>query len=316
MRSGSRARTPRVSGWLLSMTTLARVDAAEPPSWFTTALATVPDYGTTVVEGTTIAYRAWGERTEQGIVLLHGGAAHSGWWDHIGPLLARSRRVVALDLSGHGDSEHRDIYSLDLWAHEALAAAHDAGISGPLTVIGHSMGGFVTLRAASLFASAIAGAVLIDSAVRDITLEERAARERRAFGPLRRYPTREAAVARFHPVPDQPTLPYITAHVAASSARRVTGGWSWKFDPRIFARPHFAPQSLTRLDCRVAVLRGEHGMVSQQIGKMMYDRLGRAPVIEIPAAGHHIMLDQPIALVTAIRTLFSEWDHFVLPHGR
>ena len=42
----------------------------------------------------------------------------------------------------------------------------------------------------------------------------------------------------------------------------------------------------------------------------MYDRLGRvAPVDEIPAAGHQVMLDQPIAHVAAIRTLLSDWDH-------
>lgn len=42
----------------------------------------------------------------------------------------------------------------------------------------------------------------------------------------------------------------------------------------------------------------------------MYDRLDRAaPVIEIPAAGHHVMLDEPLALVTGIRTLLSDWDH-------
>ena len=42
----------------------------------------------------------------------------------------------------------------------------------------------------------------------------------------------------------------------------------------------------------------------------MYDRLGRAaPVIEIPDAGHHVMLDQPLALITGLRTLLSDWDH-------
>jgi len=51
-------------------------------------------------------------------------------------------------------------------------------------------------------------------------------------------------------------------------------------------------------------------MVSTEMSDVMYDRLGRvAPVIEIPAAGHHVMLDQPIALVAAIRTLLSDWDH-------
>jgi pimeloyl-ACP methyl ester carboxylesterase len=46
------------------------------------------------------------------------------------------------------------------------------------------------------------------------------------------------------------------------------------------------------------------------MSEIMYDRLGRvAPLIEIPAAGHHIMLDQPIALAAALRTLLSDWDH-------
>ena len=42
----------------------------------------------------------------------------------------------------------------------------------------------------------------------------------------------------------------------------------------------------------------------------MYDLLGRvAPVIEIPLAGHHVMLDQPLPLVTGIRTLLADWEH-------
>jgi pimeloyl-ACP methyl ester carboxylesterase len=50
--------------------------------------------------------------------------------------------------------------------------------------------------------------------------------------------------------------------------------------------------------------------MSQQMSEVMYDRLGRvAPLIEIPAAGHHVMLDQPIALIAAFRTLLSDWDH-------
>ena len=135
-------------------------------------------------------------------------------------------------------------------------------------------------------------------------------RERRAFGPLRVYPSPEAAIARFHPIPDQPALPYITAHIARTSIRTVEGGWSWKFDPRIFARHQLTQERLTRLDCRGALFRAEHGIVSPQLSEIMYDRLGRlAPVIEIPAAGHHIMLDQPVALVTGIRTLLSDWDH-------
>ena len=270
----------------------------------------------TTVEGTSIAYRAWGDQANRSIVLVHGGSAHSRWWDHIAPLLARGWRVVALDLSGHGDSGRRDSYSLDTWAPVRCSPSSPTpGTAASSVVIGHSMGGLVTLRLASLAGSRIAGAVAIDSPVRDLTPEDRAARQHRAFGPLRVYPTRQDAMARFHPVPDQPTLAYVADHVAATSVRPVEGGWTWKFDPRIFTRDHLTPELLTRLDCRVALFRAEYGMVTPQQGEVMYDRLGRvAPVIEIPAAGHHIMLDQPIALVAALRTLLSDWDHSI-PHG-
>ena len=160
------------------------------PDWFTAALATEPERARIDVEGTPVAYRAWGQPGGPGIVLVHGGAAHSRWWDHIAPLMTAGRRVAALDLSGHGDSGRRETYSLDMWAREVLAVAAAAGITAPPIVIGHSMGGFVTLRLASLYGSRIAGAVIIDSPIRDLTPEEQAAREHRAFGPLRIYPTR------------------------------------------------------------------------------------------------------------------------------
>jgi pimeloyl-ACP methyl ester carboxylesterase len=282
------------------------------PAWFTEAISAPTRHAATTVDGTVITYRSWGSAEDGGIVLVHGGAAHAAWWDHIGPLLAAGRYVVALDLSGHGDSGRRESYSLDQWAAEILAVAESAGITAPPVVIGHSMGGFVALRAAGRYGSRLAGVVAIDSPVRDITPEERAAREQRAFGPLRLYPSAEAAIARFHPIPDQPGLPYVVAHVAATSIHAVDGGWSWKFDPRIFARHQPTAALLTRLDCRVALFRAEHGILSPQVSEVMYDRLGRlAPVIEIPAAAHHVMLDQPIALITGLRTLLSDWDHSV-----
>ncbi len=272
--------------------------------------------GTVEVDGTPIAYRAWGEPGSAGLVLVHGGAAHARWWDHIAPLLTAGHRVVALDLSGHGDSGRRDRYELDLWAKEVRAVAAAAGISGPPVIIGHSMGGFVALRAAGLYGRELEGVVVIDSPVQNLTPEEQAAQRHQAFGPLRVYPTREIAISRFRPIPDQPALPYIAAHIASTSIRAVEGGWSWKFDPRIFSRTRAGLALLTRLDCRVALFRAEHGIVSPQTGEQMYDGLGRlAPLVVIPAAGHHVMLDQPIAMVTGIRTLLSDWDHS-LPAGQ
>jgi pimeloyl-ACP methyl ester carboxylesterase len=299
------------------MTSTTDAGVTAPPDWFIAALGTPVEQRTVTVDGVPIAYRGWGKPGPDGIVLVHGGGAHSRWWDHIAPLLAGERRVAAIDLSGHGDSGRRQSYDLDDWAREVLAVAEDAGISAPPTVVGHSMGGFVTLRLASMFGSRLQGAVTIDTPVSDITPEEEAAREHRAFRSLRVYPSREAILARFRPVPDQPVLGYVKEHVAATSIRQAEGGWTWKWDPRVFGRDMFPPALLTRLDCRVAMFRAEHGLVSAQMGDIMYDRLGRAaPVIEIPAAGHHIMLDQPIALIAALRTLLSDWDHSLPAPGQ
>ena len=73
---------------------------------------------------------------------------------------------------------------------------------------------------------------------------------------------------------------------------------------------------LSQVRCRLALLRSEHGLVTSDIGRSMYEAMGRVtPVIEIPEAGHHAMLDQPLILLTALRTLLADWDHSE-PHRR
>jgi pimeloyl-ACP methyl ester carboxylesterase len=285
------------------MASITTADHAQPPPWFLTALSAPVERGTVTVDATAVTYRAWGHRGAVGLVLVHGAAAHARWWDHIAPLLAAGRRVVALDLSGHGDSGHRDAYSLDLWARETLAVAAGAGIGGPPIVIGHSLGGAVALRAAGLYSSLLAGAVAIDTFVQDAT-----PRDDVDPLPLSVYASREEVISRFRPLPDQPVLPYIAEHIASASIRAVESGWSWKFDPRIFAGTRPAAPLLTKLDCRAAFFRAENGIVPAGMGQVILDRLGRlATVIEIPAARHHVMLDQPLALTTGLRTLLSGW---------
>jgi hypothetical protein len=64
-----------------------------PPAWFSDALGAAVQEGTTSVDGASIAYRMWGDPAGRSIVLVHGGAAHSRWWDHIAPLLTSGWRV-------------------------------------------------------------------------------------------------------------------------------------------------------------------------------------------------------------------------------
>jgi pimeloyl-ACP methyl ester carboxylesterase len=215
--------------------------------------------------------------------------------------------VIAFDLSGHGDSDHRDSYSVDGWAAEAIAIARLASSRAPI-LNGHSLGGVVALRTAMKHPAELGGVVIVDSPIVSFTPEEDAAADRLAFGPPRLYPTREAVLARFRPIPDQPTLDYVKDYVASNSVRGVPGGWTWKFDSRIFDRAPQLPE-LAALECRSAFFYGELGMVSPQMAQAIFDGLGRSTsMIEVPDAGHHIMLDQPLALVTGLRAVLAVWD--------
>lgn len=287
--------------------------STEAPEWFVRALAAPVTRSSLEVAGCRIAYRLWGERPGPGVVLVHGGGAHGGWWDHIGPLLANECCVAALDLSGHGDSDRRPSYSFDHWAEEILAVAGALTSHEHPVVVGHSMGGKATMKAAATAGGRLKGIVIVDSPVEaDSSPEEDQANRKSAFGPLRLYPSVAAALERFRTVPDEPgSLPYVVDHVARTSLRAADGGWTWKFDPNFAVRGgQVEPATLSRISCRVAILRAEFGLVTPDIGTFMYEQLGRnAPVIEIPAAHHHVMLDQPLSLVTAIRTLLADWRH-------
>ncbi|WP_448618809.1 alpha/beta fold hydrolase [Geodermatophilus sp. URMC 65] len=92
---------------------------------------------------------------------MHGGAAHSGWWHHVAPLLG-THRVVAFDLSGHGDSDRRADYGTGQWAREVLAVAAAEGLDRPV-VLGHSMGGWVALTVGVEHGDEVAGVAVIDS---------------------------------------------------------------------------------------------------------------------------------------------------------
>jgi pimeloyl-ACP methyl ester carboxylesterase len=63
----------------------------------------------------------------------------------------------------------------------------------------------------------------------------------------------------------------------------------------------------------VAVLHGELSeIVDDDVTDYMAERLGRtAPFVEIPQAHHHLILDQALPFVAAVRALLADWAHSV-----
>lgn len=290
-------------------------ESREAPRWFVEAVATPSDECHVEVEDCRIHYLKWGESGRPGLVLVHGGAAHAHWWSFIAPLLLPDHQVVALDLSGHGDSERRKVYPRELWAKEVMTVVDDAGFDQPPIVIGHSMGGFVTIATAAAYGDRLAGAVILDSPVRRPDPEAEEGARGRAFRNPKVYPDEATALKHYRLVPEQPCdNDFIMDHIARHSLHRVAEGWTWKFDPTVFLRvtPRAAHELLPLVRCRVALFRAARGLVTPDIGDYMYELLSRnAPVIEIPESHHHLMLDQPLALVTGLRTLLADWEHSI-----
>lgn len=81
------------------------------------------------------------------IVLLHGTGAATHSWRHLMPLLAQHRRVIAMDLPGHGFTRGKPAAGLTLpgmaTAVTALLAAMDVQ---PAQLVGHSAGAAVALK--------------------------------------------------------------------------------------------------------------------------------------------------------------------------
>ena len=196
----------------------------DAPEWFREALATPVEDRFVDVENCAIHYLAWGEPGRRGIVFVHGGGAHAHWWTHVAARYADRYRVAALDMSGHGDSGRRETYSLEGWTSEVMAVARDANMGEKPVIVGHSMGGFVTIVTAAEYSDELAGVVVCDSPVTEPDPEVDAARVGAAFGEPRVYENPADALARFRTVPPQDHyLDYVMTELGPRSLGRVRG---------------------------------------------------------------------------------------------
>jgi len=287
-----------------------------PPAWFTEAVTARHESHRVAVDGCPIHYLAWGDASKPGLVLVHGGAAHAHWWSFIAPHLTRDYRVVALDLSGHGDSGRRESYGRDCFAREVIGVIDDADFVGKPIVVGHSLGGIVTILCAALHGERLAGAVIVDSPVRKPDPESQEGTRGRSFRNPKTYPSEEEALAHFRLVPPQPCEnAFILDHIARHSLRETDAGWTWKFDKRVFhsSDPRPMAEHLKQVPCRIALFRGEWSVVVlPETAEYMYELLERnAPLVEIPQSHHHLFLDQPLAFIAALRALLADWEHSI-----
>ncbi len=310
------------------------------PAWFTDALAQAPDRARVPVLGAQIELLTWGERGKPGLILAHGNSAHADWWSFIAPFLADHFRVAALSFSGMGGSDWRERYSFETFASEIFECAQAAGLyDAPVKpiYIGHSFGGAQVFYSAVHHPERMRACLLVDTGfggppspeeIAQWEAEERAAgRVPPPFrGPNLRggankvYPTLEQALTRFRFMPPQvPGNLYIADYIARRSLKPAPmpdgagEGWTWRFDPGLWAkldRAAFTAMDDIRVSVPMAHIYGDRSAIIRRHGPGSRRREtipASVPRIVIPDSEHHIMVDQPLALVAAMRAILTFW---------
>jgi len=302
---------------------LAAFQGRQPPApdWFKWALAQEPERSTVEVQGTAIELLAWGKRGDPGLILVHGNSAHADWWSFIAPYLAEDYRVAAVSLAGMGDSGWRAAYSFETFAQELRGAALAAGLYEAQVLpifIGHSFGGSQVFYAARRYPEWMRGAILVDTGFGGPPPATEGFRmPQHRTSPNRVYPTMEAALARFRFMPPQGCQNlFIADFIARRSLKRAPmegggEGWTWKFDPLLWSKlDHTAMTSLVLEDSAtplVHILGANSKVMLRFRDSVSVSLLDGVTKVVIPDSEHHIMVDQPLALVAAIRGVLVGW---------
>ena len=268
-----------------------------------------------MVDGCRIHFLYWaGQKLPAdapGLLFVHGGGAHANWWRFVAPFFAQQFRVAAIDLSGMGDSDRRDAYTATLRAKEMLAVI-TAGLGEQNFIVGHSFGGFMTMRFGVDYGDSIAGAIIADTPVRAPD-DPPPGRDKRIFNIVRTYPTYEEAVSRFRLLPAQDCEnDFIVEYIARHSLRKVDDGWVWKFHPAAMGADRWKEpfqEHMKYMRCRTAYIHGERSaLVGEKQLAYVRGLVGPgAPIVEVPQAAHHLMLDQPLAFVATVRAILESW---------
>lgn len=255
-----------------------------------------------------LADQHFGDRGET-IIILHGLLGSGRNWTTIAKRLAQTHRVITLDLRNHGASPWSDDMSYPLMAADVRAYIEHHAL-GPVTVIGHSMGGKTAMRLALDAPSIVDRLVVVDIAPVDYDHGSEAYVEA-----MRAIPVGETTVRR--EIDEALAVSVPEAEVRAfllQNLVREDHGFAWRphLDalaeamPTLMAFPtgdhdHFRGPTLfiagAESDYRLTAYRAD------------IDRLfGRAEIRVIADAGHWVHAQQPTAFLAHLQDFLVGGD--------
>ncbi len=256
----------------------------------------------------------WGDPTNPTIVLLHGGNQSAHSWDLVALHLADRYHIIAPDQRGHGDSEWaRDAaYGPDQMASDALHLIHEEELDRPI-VMGHSMGGMVTMRLTSREPSLPRAVVLVDVGPE---VSQRGAEQIRnfvvrnvEFDHLDDFIDRVAAYDPFR------SREHMERTAKYNLVHRSDGKYVAKSD-RILHDPGFRRQSGDRRDVAdgfhqfggpTLLVRGESSNILEaDAAKRFVSDLPNARLVEVPNCGHNVHSQNTPGFIEAVSGFLND----------
>lgn len=271
-------------------------------------------------------YVDWGNPGAPAVVLVHGGRDHARNWDWVARDLRRDFHVVAPDLRGHGDSAWAigGMYAVADFVLD-LANLIDALGEREIVLVGHSLGGAISLMYSGIHPERVAKLVAIEGLGPPpellAKLVQRKPWERMsewvaqmrglAARQPRRYATLDDAAARMREenrfLSDEQAH-HLTIH---SVNRNEDGTFSWKFDNyvRSFAPYRFDVDDMRalwgRITCPVLLVRGEDSWASDPVKDGRIQPFQNARLVNVPKAGHWVHHDQLDPFLGAVRAFLA-----------
>lgn len=273
------------------------------------------------VQGLRLALRLWGPEDGLPALALHGWLDNAASFDLLAPRLG-GLRIAALDLPGHGQSEHRRhaTYHFVDYVADALATADALGWAR-FALLGHSLGAGVAAMLAGAVPERVLRLIAIEGLapltdapelapqrLRDAVTAELGARA--ATGKAARVFADAEAAAELRA--RSSGLPIAAARVLVPRSLVAEGdGLRWSFDPRLrlpsrlrLADAH-VHAFLAAIACPTLVIRARQGWPFDQVIQAQRLALLRdLEVVEIDG-GHHVHLEAPAAVAAAIEAFLA-----------
>ena len=315
----------RPAGGWVDMNELAKLTASDG-AWGDSFGFSVAIDGDTVVVG---AYNKTG-------VGLGAGSAYAfakpagGWVDMTESAKLLPSDAHADDLFGYSVDVSEAAVVVGAYGDEnnkgsAYVFREPPGGAGRPFLVAHSQGGHSVMSAVERDCDAWAGAIVCDMMMMrreaaEAHMRQRSGDRMRAPAQARPHPVRPdlaTILGRYRLAPPQPCAnEVLLEYVARHSVKRVDGGWIWKFDPRVrISDGHSAewwvaqPERFAALELRKAIVYGSRSAIFTDDSAAYLRELtgGRVPVVAVPDAHHHLMLDQPLAFTASLRALLESW---------